>query len=185
MGASWGGLRAVNTILEGLPPWFLPPVVIVQHRRAGPHTDLVRSFASRSAVPVLEPVDKSAILSGHVYVAPADYHLLVGRDGFALTIDEPRSFSRPSIDELFHSAAEAFGAEAAGVLLTGASDDGAAGLARIRHRGGVGVVQDPETAERRQMPDAALAAGGALRVLPLDQIAPFLIAVCGPSVVAQ
>ena len=96
VGASWGGLRAVNTILEGLPPWFLPPVVIVQHRRAGPHTDLVRSFASRSTLPVLEPVDKSEILSGHVYVAPADYHLLVGRDGFALTIDEPRSFSRPS-----------------------------------------------------------------------------------------
>ena len=113
-----------------------------------------------------------------MYVAPADYHLLVERDAFALSIDEPHSYSRPSIDVLFESVAEAFGTEAVGVLLTGASEDGAEGLKEIRKRGGIGIVLDPATAERSTMPMAGIAAGGAHQVLPLEKIAPFLVDLC-------
>ena len=175
LGASWGGLRAVNALLEQLPVSFEPPVAIVQHRQPATTTHLVESFASHCPLPVAEPHDKTEILSGHVYVAPADYHLLVERGAFALSIDEPTSFSRPSIDVLFESAAEAYGPEAVGILLTGASDDGARGLRHIRRRGGVGIVQDPATAERSTMPAAGVAAGAAHQVLPLEAIVPFLL----------
>ena len=180
IGASWGGVRALGTVLGALPPAFRPAIAIAQHRGAdAPSGGLADVLASRTSLSVHEAVDKEPIVPGHVHVAPADYHLLVERGGLALSTDAPERHSRPSINVLFESAADAYGAEVIGVILTGAGDDGAAGLARIRQRGGVGVVQDPETAERRQMPEAAVAAGGALRVLPLDQIAPFLIAVCG------
>jgi two-component system chemotaxis response regulator CheB len=179
VGASWGGLRAVATLLEGLPPWFEPAVVVVQHRGPGPSLGLADALAGRSALPVVEATDKEPIRPGHAYLAPPDYHLLVERDALVLSIDEPEGFSRPSIDVLFESAADAYGAEVAGVLLTGASDDGANGLQRIRRRGGVGVVQDPETAERRRMPDAGIAAGGAHRVLPIEKIAAFLVELSG------
>ena len=186
IGASWGGVRALGTVLGALPPTFKPAIAVAQHRGPdAPSGGLADVLSSRTRLPVHEAVDKEPLLAGHVYVAPADYHLLVEWGSLALSTDAPVQYSRPSINVLLESAADTYGPEVIGVILTGASDDGAAGLARIRHRGGVGVVQDPETAERRQMPDAALAAGGALRVLPLDQIAPFLIAVCGPSVVAQ
>ena len=179
VGASWGGLRAVTTLLEGLPPWFEPAVVVVQHRGPAPGMGLVEALAGRSALPVVEATDKEAILPGRVYLAPPDYHLLVERDALVLSIDEPEGFSRPSIDVLFESAADAYGTEVVGVLLTGASDDGAAGLKRIRTRGGVGIVQDPETAERRRMPEAGIAAGGAQRVLAVQSIAAFLVELSG------
>ena len=106
VGASWGGLRAVTTLLEGLPPWFEPAVVVVQHRGPAPGMGLVEALAGRSALPVVEATDKEAILPGRVYLAPPDYHLLVERDALVLSIDEPEGFSRPSIDVLFESAAE-------------------------------------------------------------------------------
>ena len=174
VGASWGGLRALNILLEGLPASFGPPVAIVQHRRPTRHASLAGALAKHCALPVVEPTDKEAIEPGRVYVAPADYHLLVGDGRFVLSIDEPTTFSRPSIDELFESAAAGYGAGVVGVLLTGASEDGANGLREIRRRGGIGIVQDPTTAERSTMPEAGIAAGGAHTVLPLDQIAPFL-----------
>src|SRR5947207_7143491 len=118
IGGSWGGFRALTTILKGLPAWFEPPVVVVQHRKAGTHGGLEETLSSRCALPVVEPTDKARISPGHVYVAPADYHLLVEPDSFALSIDEPHSYSRPSIDVLFESVAHAFGAEAVGILLT-------------------------------------------------------------------
>ena len=180
IGASWGGVRALGTVLGALPRTFRPAIAVAQHRGAdAPSGGLADVLACRTALPVHEAVDKEPIVPGHVHVAPADYHLLVERGTLALSADAPERYSRPSINVLFESAADAYGPEVIGVILTGASDDGAAGLARIRQRGGVGVVQDPETAERRQMPEAALAAGGAHRVLSLDQIAPFLDSVCG------
>jgi two-component system chemotaxis response regulator CheB len=111
-----------------------------------------------------------------VLVAPADYHLLVERESVALSVDPPHNFSRPSIDILLGSAADAYGERAAGVVLTGANADGAAGLARIASRGGPAIVQDPETAERSEMPRAALAATPGARVVALEDIGPLLAA---------
>jgi two-component system chemotaxis response regulator CheB len=113
-----------------------------------------------------------------VYVAPPDYHLLVDEGRFALSVDARVQFSRPSIDVLFESVAETYRDRAIGIVLTGANDDGAAGLAAIKRNGGVALVQDPLTAARRAMPEAALAAAQADAVLPLEEIGPFLYGLC-------
>ena len=181
IGASWGGLRAVECVLGALPPDFGAAVVIAQHRqaRAEPADRLGHLLDGRCALDVCEAEDKQALRPGSVLVAPADYHLLVERDAVALSVDPPLNFSRPSIDILLGSAADAYGDRAAGVVLTGANNDGADGLARIAARGGQAIVEDPETATRREMPDAALAATPAARVLALDEIGPLLAQLAG------
>jgi two-component system chemotaxis response regulator CheB len=180
MGASWGGLRAVETILGALPAGFGAPVVIAQHRRHDtPEGVLVRMLGARCALTVREAEDKQSLDPGVVLVAPADYHLLVEPGMVALSVDAPLNYSRPSIDILLSSAAEAYGERVAGVVLTGANADGARGLAQIAGRGGTAIVQDPETAERREMPDAALRAAPQARVLTLTEIAAALTALCG------
>jgi two-component system chemotaxis response regulator CheB len=128
---------------------------------------------------VCEAGDKDPIEHGRVYIAPPDYHLLVERGTVALSVDDPENFSRPSIDVLLGSAADAYGAGAVGVVLTGANGDGARGLAEIAARGGVAVVQDPGTAERREMPEAALAAVPDARVVALEDIAAVLAGLAG------
>jgi two-component system chemotaxis response regulator CheB len=178
VGASWGGLHAVGVLLAGLPADFRPAVVVAQHRGPDGPAHLAEALGNRAQLPVVEASDKQALEPGHVYIAPANYHLLVDAEGLALSTDEPEHFSRPSIDVLFESVADAFREEAIGVILTGASEDGAAGLARIRGNGGIAVVQDPETAARRRMPEAAIAAGSANKILALDEIAGFLADVC-------
>jgi len=127
-----------------------------------------------SKLPVVPATDKETIEPGHVYVAPADYHLLVEEGHLALSADAPVEFSRPSIDVLFESAADTYGPRTVGVLLTGANRDGAEGLGRIAAAGGFTVAQDPETAERGDMPAAAIARGATRRVLALERIGPFL-----------
>jgi two-component system, chemotaxis family, protein-glutamate methylesterase/glutaminase len=174
VGCSWGGLAALGRLLEHLPESVDLPVVIAQHRapeslRGGVETALRR----RVARPVVEVGDKDPIERGHVYLAPPDYHLLVEPGSFALSVDERVQYARPSIDVMFESAADAYGTRVIGIVLTGANEDGAAGLARIAERGGVAIVQDPEAAEAREMPEAALAAALAT-VLPLEEIGPFL-----------
>jgi two-component system chemotaxis response regulator CheB len=180
VGASWGGIDAVGRVLGGLPERFPTPVAIVQHR--GPDSrggTLEAMLATRGGLPVREIDDKDPIAPGTIYVAPADYHLVVERGSFSLSVDEHVQHSRPSIDVTFETAADAYGPQLIGVVLTGANEDGAAGLREIARRGGVTVVQDPATAEKPAMPQAAIDAGGAQRVLPLDEIAPFLVAACG------
>ena len=180
MGASWGGLRAVETVLGALPASFGAPVVIAQHRRHDtPDGVLVRMLGERCALPVCEAEDKQSLDPGVVLVAPADYHLLVEPGMVALSVDAPLNYSRPSIDILLGSAADAYGERVAGVVLTGANADGALGLAHIAGRGGTAIVQDPETAERREMPAAALFATPDARVLALEQIGPALAALAG------
>lgn len=183
VGASWGGLRAVEAVLGALPRGFGAPVVIAQHRRADTSDGmLVRLLDSRCDLRVYEAEDKQALDRGVVLVAPADYHLLVERGSVALSVDEPVNYSRPSIDILFGSAADAYGERVAGVVLTGANADGALGLAHIAARGGTAIVQDPETAERREMPDAALWATPNARVLALEEIGPALAQLVGTDV---
>ena len=179
IGASWGGLQAVSTLLVGLSADVDAAIVVAQHRGPTSSRGLLVALLQRHAGrPVSEPHDKDAIERGHVYLAPADYHLLVDAGHFALSIDSRVQYARPSIDVLFESVAEAYRERAIGIVLTAANEDGAAGLAAIKERGGVAVVQDPATAERRTMPDAALAATGADAVLPLDEIPNFLYGLC-------
>lgn len=178
VGASLGGLHAISSLLAALPPGFAAPLVIVQHRvRDG--DDTLRLVLDRAgALPVVEARDKQALLPGAVYLAPADYHLLVEAQALALSTDPPVHYARPAIDVLFESAADAYGARLLGLLLTGASADGALGLAAIKARGGCAVVQDPADAECRVMPEAALAATEVDYVLPLAAIPELLIRLC-------
>jgi two-component system chemotaxis response regulator CheB len=170
IGASWGGLAAIERVLRDLPSRFPVPVVIAQHRGRGSDAGLAGLLGAHCTLDVSEAEDKQALLPGSVLLAPPDYHLLVEPGAVALSVDEPVHFSRPSIDVLLASAAHAYGGGAVGVVLTGANDDGAAGLAQIVARGGAAIVQDPETAERREMPEAALAANPGARVMALGDI---------------
>ena len=183
MGASWGGLHAVETVLGALPADFGAPVVIAQHRQASSNDNmLVRLLDARCALTVCEAEDKQELGAGAVLVAPPDYHLLIETGSVALSVDAPLNFSRPSIDILFSSAADAYGDRVAGVVLTGANADGALGLSQIAERGGSAIVQDPETAERREMPEAALWATPEARVLALEEIGPALAELAGAGV---
>jgi two-component system, chemotaxis family, protein-glutamate methylesterase/glutaminase len=178
VGTSWGGLRALGTLLDHLPDDVDVPIVIAQHR--GPDSlegALAASLRRHVRRDVREVDDKDPIERRTIYVAPPDYHLLVERGSFALSVDERVQFARPSIDVLFETVADAYGASAIGVVLTGANHDGAAGLTAIAQRGGVAIVQDPESAEMRAMPDAAIAAAASV-VLPLEEIAPYLAELC-------
>jgi two-component system chemotaxis response regulator CheB len=179
IGASWGGLQAVGRVLNDLPAEVDLPIAIAQHRSADSQTGaLAQLLQTQIDRPVHEVDDKQPIEQRHVYVAPPDYHLLVEPGFFSLSVDERIQFARPSIDVLFESAADAYGTGVIGIILTGANDDGAFGLARIKERGGVALVQDPEGATRRTMPDAAIAATTADAVLPLEDIGKFLYGLC-------
>jgi two-component system chemotaxis response regulator CheB len=183
IGASLGGLSAVSVLLKAMPADFGLPVIVAQHRGAHiPDGDLAEIWQRVSALPVADAEDKMMIEAGHVYVAPADYHLLVETpDRFALSVDAPVLWARPSIDVLFDSAADAFGPTAIGVVLTGASADGSVGLKAIRDRGGCALVQDPATAECAVMPRAALTSTPVNHVLPLEELGRILVALGGVS----
>ncbi len=177
IGSSWGGLRAIETLLTDIPAEIDTPIVIAQHRDAQ-ESALAEVFSRHTARKVVDAVDKQAIERNYVYLAPPDYHLLVEPGSFALSLEERVQYSRPSIDVLFESAADAYGPSVIGVILTGANADGAEGLARIKRRGGVAVIQDPAEAERRAMPDAAIASTAADAVLPLGEIGKFIYGLC-------
>jgi two-component system chemotaxis response regulator CheB len=178
IGCSLGGMRALETILAALPADFCVPIVVTQHRHKRSNEGLPAFFRSVTRLPVVDADDKQRIEPGHVYLAPADYHLLVEREELSLSVEEAVRHSRPSIDVLFESAADAYGATLIGVVLTGGNDDGARGARRIKERGGLVVVQDPKTAESPSMPQAAIEAAAVDRILPLEEIAPFLVSRC-------
>lgn len=183
VGTSWGGLAALRTLAGALPRGFALPVVVVQHRHKDSDRLLGALLQDRTALTVCEVEDKQPILPGLLFIAPPDYHLLVERGHFSLSTDAPVRYSRPSIDVTFTSAADAYGASAVGVVLTGANADGAEGLASIAERGGLTVVQSPATAESPTMPRAALEAVPSARVLPIPAIADLLatLPVASPS----
>ena len=181
IGASWGGLTALSTIVGGLPASFDIPVVIVQHRSKDSENLLAVLLQDETSLPVSEVEDKEPMLPGHIYVAPADYHLLVEGGHFSLSTESAVRYSRPSIDVTFISAADTHAARTIGVVLTGANEDGARGLARVCQRGGMCIVQDPATAEVRTMPDAALKATPSAWVLPLPSIPKQLARLAGKA----
>jgi two-component system chemotaxis response regulator CheB len=179
IGTSWGGLEALSRLLGGLPDEIHQPIVVAQHRSTeSQENGLGRLLQHHTRRFVGDPDDKTPLEADHVYLGPPDYHLLVEEGHLALSTDAPVQFARPSIDVLFQSAADAYGARTIGIVLTGANADGAQGLARIKDMGGVAIVQDPATSERRAMPDAAIAATMADAILPLDEIPKFVYGLC-------
>jgi two-component system chemotaxis response regulator CheB len=175
IGASAGAVQALSEILPRLPADYPLPVLIVVHVPDAP-SGLTTLFASKSAIAIREPEDKEPIVPATVYLAPPGYHMLVeAGGGIALSADEPVLFSRPSIDVLFESAADSYGAAVIGVILTGANEDGARGAAAVHLAGGTILVENPATAHAAAMPAAALARCPAAASLSLGAIVDHLL----------
>jgi two-component system, chemotaxis family, protein-glutamate methylesterase/glutaminase len=175
IGASTGGVEALNEILPALPATFRPAVLIVLHLPRERPSLLVEIYEKRCALPVREADDKEPVEPGTVYFAPPDYHMLVEKSRqIALSTDEPVHFSRPSIDVLFESAADVYGERLLGIILTGANEDGAAGLHAIHRAGGVTVVQQPDSAKVPLMVVSALQRNPADFILSLPEIGELL-----------
>lgn len=171
VGASAGGVEALQQVFAGLPAGYPLALACVLHLPDGRKSLLADLLARRLAVRVCEARDKESLAPGTLYVAPPGYHLSIERDAsFSLSREEPLHFSRPSIDILFESAADCYGERLVGVLLTGANEDGARGLAYIQQQGGLSVVQDPRDAQVATMPEAALATHRPDHILPLRGI---------------
>ena len=175
IGVSAGGFETLNELLPLIPSGITVAVIIVQHLHPQQDGFFIESLNNACSVSVREAEQKEPAAPGTVYFAPPNYHLLLETDKtFSLSIDEKVNFSRPSIDVLFETAAETYGAGLIGVILTGASKDGASGLQRIRRSGGLTIVQDPATAPFPAMPAAALAEGEVDLVLSVPEIGRFL-----------
>jgi two-component system, chemotaxis family, protein-glutamate methylesterase/glutaminase len=178
IGASLGGLHAVQSLLRGISAGFGCSLLIAQHRRADADSRLRELLASVSKLTVVEPEDRTPIEPNHVYVAPSDYHMLVERGVVSLSIDPPVHHARPSIDVLFESVADAYGPACVGVMLTNSNEDGARGIAAIKRAGGKVFVQDPNTAESPIGPRAALAITQVDAVLKLEELPLALTRLC-------
>ncbi|MEC3948340.1 chemotaxis protein CheB [Sphingobium sp. HWE2-09] len=176
IGASAGAVQALLRILPALPATYPLALLVLVHVPPDRANALVPLFQSKCPLPVKEAEDKERIVGGTIYFAPSDYHLLVEADhSIALSWDEPVNHSRPAIDILLDSAADAYGPALAGMVLTGASHDGAAGLAAVAGAGGVAIVQDPAEAQVPTMPRAALAACPTATAMTLDDIILYLL----------
>ncbi len=176
IGVSSGGVQALTSLLGALPAGFSLPIMVVQHIGADAGDGLARLLDLHCRLHVKEADEQDEPAPGTVYLAPPNYHLLVEPDGrLSLSADPPVSYARPSVDVLFESAAEVYGPDLIGIVLTGANHDGNHGLAHIHERGGVTIVQDPADAEAPQMPEAALAATAVDHVVPLAGVVTLLL----------
>jgi len=175
IGASAGALEALSLILPTLPADFGLPLFIVVHVPPDRESLLAELFGAKCRIKVREAEDKEPVHGGTVYFAPADYHLLVEPDkSLSLSNEEPVLYSRPSLDVLFESAADAYGPGLIGIVLTGANQDGARGLKAIAEAGGAAIVQNPLGAYAAAMPEAAIAEVPGAKVLSLHEIADYL-----------
>ena len=179
IGCSAGGMQALRTVLAGLNPALASPIIVVCHTGSQDVSLLCELLGAVSALPVVEACERQQPQPGVVHVAPAGYHLLLeqGRH-FALSVDARVAFSRPAIDVLFETAAQAYADRLIGVVMTGANSDGASGLKAIRAHGGLAIVQEPADAHAAAMPRAAIETAGADHCVPLDAIAPLLNRLC-------
>ena len=176
IGASAGGLEALLAILTQLPASYRLPLLAVLHLPSHGDSRLAEVLGARMNLAVREAADKERIQPGTLYVAPGGYHVLVEQDlSLSLSCDPPVHYSRPSIDVMMESAADVWGSRLAGILLTGANDDGADGLAHIGEQGGLTIVQDPNEAAVSTMPQAAIARRAPDHVLGLDGIRALLL----------
>jgi two-component system, chemotaxis family, protein-glutamate methylesterase/glutaminase len=175
IGASAGGIQAMAQLLPSLPVGARAAVMAVLHLPRDQPSLLPEIFQRMCRLPVSEAQDKQPVQPGCVYIAPANYHLLIDEGPqLALSSDEPVHYSRPSIDVLFESAADVYGKRLIGIILTGANEDGARGLAAVKDAGGITIVQTPDSAQSPAMATAALALRPADCVLPLTAIAELL-----------
>ncbi len=180
IGASAGGVEALSLVLPALPAGASAAVLVVLHLPRDRPSLLVDLFAPKCGAAVREAMDKEPIAPGTIYFAPPDYHLLVDRGPrIALSVDDQVKFSRPSVDVLFESAAEVYGARLLGMILTGASEDGAAGLAAVHDAGGWTIVQQPGRAHTPLMVEAAIKRTSIDFALTLDEIAGVLRSLAG------
>jgi len=172
VGGSAGSLDVIIQLLSGLRDDLPFPVVIVLHRRNDPDSMLSELFSAKTYHPVKEADEKEALLPGHIYIAPADYHLLIEKNKtLSLDFSEKVNYSRPSIDVTFETAAEAYGTGTVCLLLSGASSDGTDGLKAVKANGGTVIVQDPADAEVAYMPKQAIAGVTVDYIVNADQMA--------------
>jgi len=181
IGGSAGALDALLALAPALPAELAVPVVLVLHLAPTQRSLVADVLQPTCSQEIREIEDKEALAPGTIHVAPPNYHVVVERAGtLALSVDEPVQFSRPSIDVLFESAAEAFGPGVVGVLLSGANDDGARGLQRIVECGGAAIIQHPDCALYRTMPAAARARiGDAARMVSVSLLATSIVSLAG------
>jgi two-component system, chemotaxis family, protein-glutamate methylesterase/glutaminase len=182
IGASAGGVEALGVVIDALPADLSAAVVIVQHLNPRVPSRLSALLGRHSRLAVKDAANDEQILPGVVYLAQPGLHLTVHGGRLAFSDSELVHFSRPSIDRLFESVADAYGDRAVGVILTGTGVDGAAGVRAIKAHGGTTIVQDPATAAYDGMPEAARATGCVDFVLPLAGIGPALAALAGARV---
>lgn len=175
IGVSAGGTEALCEILAKLPPAFPLPIAIVQHLHPEQDGYMIEHFNKLWQMNVEEAIDKTAIEKGNIYFAPPNYHLLIEDENtFALSVDEKVCYARPSIDVLFKSAADVYGASTLAIILTGANSDGTDGIRYIKKKGGTTIAQDPATAYSPVMPQSAIDTGKIDKVLTLSKIADIL-----------
>lgn len=175
IGASAGAFDALSAILPALPTTFQLPIMVVVHLPPDKRSLMAELFRHKCSLSVEEAEDKQPLCPATIYFAPPDYHMLVERDRtLSLSKDAPVLFSRPSIDVLFESASDSFGASALGIVLTGGNEDGAKGLHAIIAAGGKALVQDPKSAFVPTMPEAAIRFCPDAQILSLDAIADYL-----------
>lgn len=180
IGVSFGGIEALKKVLPLLVTDFPASIMVIQHLDPRADDFLATYLDNLCRIRVKTAEEKEKVKLGVAYLAPANYHLLVEDDHtLSLSVDEKVHFSRPAIDVLFESAADAYGPRLIGVILTGANQDGSKGLRIIKECGGLAVVQDPKSAAAPTMPEAALAATEVDYVLPLNEIGDFLNNIMG------
>lgn len=176
IGVSAGGLTALSTLFSEIPENYTLPIIIVQHRAKEERDLLENVLQQKCLLKVKQADEKEVIKSGFIYVAPANYHLLVERDKtFSLSSDETVKYSRPSIDVLFETAAEVYKDRLVGIILTGSNDDGANGIKSIHSYNGLTIAQNPGEAQFPVMPVASIRTGVVKRILLLKEIQEFLI----------
>ena len=175
IGGSAGSLQVLFSLLPLLKSNLTFPVIIVLHRRYHADSSLSDLLGTKTFAPTHEVEDKDVIRPGHIYLAPADYHLLVEKTlTFSLDYSEKVNFSRPSIDVTFESASEAYGPALSALLLSGANEDGTKGLAFVKQQGGTTIVQNPDTAQMPFMPHHALTHTQIDHVFDVQQMAEFI-----------
>ncbi len=175
IGASAGGLTAITTLIKGLSENFPLPILVAKHIAASDRGGTAKVLNKVTPMPVHEAMDKQPVCPGSVYLAPANYHMLIENKALiCLNADERVCHVRPSVDVLFRSAASVFGDRLVAIVLTGANHDGAEGIKAVKRLGGLTIAQCPASAEAVVMPNAAIATGSVDRVLPLDEISAFI-----------
>lgn len=176
IGSSWGGVDMLLQLVSQLPASWCLPIVIVQHQHPNSGRALERILAKATRLVVRDVEDKDPLQAGHIYIAPANYHLLLEDDGcFSLSVEAPVKYCRPALDVTFASLARVLQERCIGLVLTGANDDGADGTRAIKAAGGHTLAQSPASARAPAMPEAAIATGAVDRVLEPAQIVPYLL----------